>query len=60
MSTSARHGKLLHTTGKKINDGEMILYRASTYDCRPLSAKPAKMLPNRRSAESRAVSTRRP
>ncbi len=32
-------GKLLHTTGK-INDGEMILYRASTYDCGPCPLKP--------------------
>ena len=31
-------GKLLHTTGK-INDGEMILYRASTYDCGPCPLK---------------------
>jgi transposase len=32
-------GKLLHTTGK-INDGEMILYRASTYDCGSCPLKP--------------------
>ena len=31
-------GKLLHTTGR-INDGEMILYRASTYDCGPCPLK---------------------
>ena len=31
-------GKLLHTTGE-INDGEMILYRASTYDCGPCPLK---------------------
>ena len=32
-------GKLLHTTGK-INDGEMVLYRASTYDCGSCPLKP--------------------
>jgi transposase len=32
-------GKLLHTTGR-INDGETVLYRASTYDCGPCPLKP--------------------
>jgi len=43
------HGKLLHTTGK-INDGEMILYRASTYDCGPcpLKSKCCQKAPERR------------
>jgi transposase len=42
-------GKLLHTTGK-INDGEMILYRASTYDCGPcpLKSKCCPKAPERR------------
>jgi transposase len=42
-------GRLLHTTGK-INDGEMILYRASTYDCGPcpLKSKCCPKAPERR------------
>ncbi len=42
-------GKLLLTTGK-INDGEMILYRASTYDCGPcpLKSKCCPKAPERR------------
>jgi len=42
-------GKLLHTTGK-INDGETILYRASTYDCGPcpLKSKCCPKAPERR------------
>ena len=32
-------GKTLTTTGKLVNDGETILYRASTHDCRPLPAQ---------------------
>ena len=32
-------GKLLHTTGKLVNDGETILYRASTHDCGPCPLK---------------------
>src|ERR1039457_7618482 len=44
-----QQGKLLHTTGK-INDGEMILYRASTYDCGPcpLKSKCCPKAPERR------------
>jgi transposase len=32
-------GKTLTTTGKLVNDGETILYRASTYDCGPCPLK---------------------
>jgi len=32
-------GKTLTTTGKLINDGETVLYRASTYDCGPCPLK---------------------
>jgi hypothetical protein len=51
-------GKRLHTTGK-INDCEMILYWASTYDCGPCPLK-SKCAQKRPSAESRAVSMRMP
>src|SRR5450432_812250 len=33
-------GKTLKTTGKVVNDGETILYRASTLDCGPCPLKP--------------------
>ena len=33
-------GKTLTTTGKLVNDGETVLYRASTYDCGPCPLKP--------------------
>jgi hypothetical protein len=32
-------GKILTTTGKLVNDGETILFRASTYDCGPCLLK---------------------
>ena len=57
MSMSARQGKLLHTTGK-INDGEMILYRASTYDCGPCPLK-RKCCPKSSERKSRVASMRR-
>ena len=34
-------GKILTTTGKLVNDGETLLYRASTRDCRQLPAQGA-------------------
>ena len=33
-------GKTLTTTGKLVNDGETVLYRASTYDCGPCPLRP--------------------
>jgi transposase len=33
-------GKTLETTGKVVNDGETILYRASVHDCSPCPLKP--------------------
>jgi hypothetical protein len=33
-------GKTLTTTGKLINDGDTVLYRARTYDCGPCPLKP--------------------
>jgi transposase len=33
-------GKALTTTGRLVNDGETVLYRASTYDCGPCPLKP--------------------
>ena len=33
-------GKTLTTTGKLVNDGETVLYRASTHDCGPCPLKP--------------------
>jgi transposase len=33
-------GKTLETTGKVVNDGETILYRASVHDCGPCPLKP--------------------
>jgi transposase len=33
-------GKTLTTTGTLVNDGETVLYRASTYDCGPCPLKP--------------------
>jgi transposase len=33
-------GKTLTTTGKLINDGDTVLYRARTYDCGPCPPKP--------------------
>ncbi|HSP49002.1 MAG TPA: transposase, partial [Pseudolabrys sp.] len=32
--------KTLTTTGTLVNDGETVLYRASTYDCGPCPLKP--------------------
>ena len=50
-------GKILTTTGKVVNDGETIVYRASTHDCGPCPLKP-KCCP-KTPAKIRAASMRR-
>jgi transposase len=39
------HGKILETTGRLVNGGATLLYRASKYDCTPCPLKP-KCCPN--------------
>ena len=52
-------GKTLTTTGKLVNDGETLLYRASTR-LSELPAQAAMLSKDARGAKSRAASTRRP